>query len=134
MSIRLDFLKKRKKSIEDIEIEDVVDFFRANKTVEVVDHNTSTGLGLYFDYLKKQISVEIKLLKNNRNWDYDGDQTVGPTGAGRKYNTPLYSKNSAHFSTDFGSSTDKQYALTTNASALKPELFNKFVNVFSRLG
>ena len=43
----------------------------------------------YFDDLKKQISEEIKLLKETRNWDYDGDQTVGPTGGGRKFRSPL---------------------------------------------
>tara|TARA_R110001592_G_scaffold8441_1_gene46254 strand:- start:189 stop:1508 length:1320 start_codon:yes stop_codon:yes gene_type:complete len=52
----------------------------------------------YFDDLKTTISEEIKLLKNKQNWDYDGDQTVGPTGAGRKFRSPFPSlKNSLTF-------------------------------------
>ena len=51
-----------------------------------------------FNKTKETLSEEIRLLKNKRNWDYDGDQTVGPTGAGRHVRSPLNpNKNSLHF-------------------------------------
>ena len=42
-----------------------------------------------FNKTKETLSEEIRLLKNKRNWDSDGDQTVGPTGAGRVFRSPL---------------------------------------------
>ena len=53
----------------------------------------------HFDKAKQILGEEIKLLKHNKNWDYDGDQTVGPTGGGqRKIRNPLNpNKNALHF-------------------------------------
>ena len=45
----------------------------------------------HFNNTKQQLGEEIRLLKNKRNWDYDGDQTVGPTGGGRKFRSPTFS-------------------------------------------
>ena len=72
----------------------------------------------HFNDTKENLSKEIKLLKENRKWNSDGDQMVGPTGAGRTFNTYLYSNSSLSFSTE----GDNNYALTTKASTLKPEL------------
>ena len=60
-------LKDRNKSIEDISIEDVVDYFRKNKTVETIDHNSSTGLSLYFQYLKDYNFIDIARAKDILN-------------------------------------------------------------------
>ena len=72
----------------------------------------------HFNNTKQQLGEEIRLLKNQRNWDYDGDQTVGPTGAGRVYQDNTYSKSSIHFNAAL-----KSYAISTNRKDLAPSLF-----------
>lgn len=43
----------------------------------------------HFNNRKHKLSNEIKSLKEIKKWNNDGDQTVGPTGAGRKFRSPL---------------------------------------------
>ena len=52
----------------------------------------------HFNNTKEDLSKEIKLLKEVINPTSDGDENVGPTGAGRRYRSPLnHNKNSLHF-------------------------------------
>jgi len=52
----------------------------------------------HFDDTKDNLSKELKILKEQIDSNKDGDQTVGPTGAGRKFRSPLPSlKNSLTF-------------------------------------
>ena len=52
----------------------------------------------HFNNAKDNLSEEIRLLKNRKLWNYDGDQTVGPTGAGRQFRSPLNPNvNALHF-------------------------------------
>ena len=73
----------------------------------------------HFNDVKDNLSEEIRLLKNKRNWNYDGDQTVGPTGAGRKFRSPLSNK----YSMDFDGTGDYIRVLNTGVGnpGIKPE-------------
>tara|TARA_R110000803_G_scaffold25919_1_gene61815 strand:- start:1000 stop:2448 length:1449 start_codon:yes stop_codon:yes gene_type:complete len=52
----------------------------------------------HFNDTKDNLSEEIRLLKEERKWNYDGDQTVGPTGGGRQFRSPLNPNvNALHF-------------------------------------
>lgn len=52
----------------------------------------------HFNDVKDNLSEEIRSLKNKKLWSFDGDQTVGPTGAGRQFRSPLNpNKNALHF-------------------------------------
>ena len=52
----------------------------------------------HFNDTKKNLSNEIMLLKEERKWNYDGDQTVGPSGGSRFHRSPLNPNvNALHF-------------------------------------
>ena len=52
----------------------------------------------HFNNAKDNLSEEIRLLKNRKIWNYDGDSNVGPTGAGRQFRSPVkHNRNALHF-------------------------------------
>ena len=90
-----------------------------NKYLEDYAQNYSRHIK-HFNDTKKHLSEEIKGLKNTWNFQaYDSMVDGGEGGRGRYYISDKYSNNSLDFSTD----GTNDYAITTKASALKPELF-----------
>ena len=52
----------------------------------------------HFNDTKNNLSEEIRFLKRGKGWTYDGDQVVGPYGAGRVFRSPLNPNvNALHF-------------------------------------
>ena len=59
-----------------------------NKYLQEYAENRSRYIK-HFNNTKNDLSKELKILKERVDSNPDGDQTVGPTGAGRKFKSPL---------------------------------------------